>query len=128
MTKRPERSMRQIESAAEAQLREAAERGDFDGLPGMGKPIPGIGEPYDELWWVKSMLKREGLQVHAGGLDLRCDVERGIERALAAPTEEGARAVLAALNRRIAEHNRTSTSGGGLGAIDVDAVLARRRS
>jgi hypothetical protein len=49
------------DSLAEHRIREAQARGEFDNLPGFGKPIPGIDEPYDELWWVKDMLKREGL-------------------------------------------------------------------
>ncbi len=34
------------------------ERGEFDDLPGKGKPLPDAGEPYDELWWVKAWLRR----------------------------------------------------------------------
>lgn len=36
----------------------AQEDGEFDNLPGMGKPIPGAGKPDDELWWFRSWLKR----------------------------------------------------------------------
>ena len=48
------------ETSIDRQLREAAERGEFDGLPGIGKPLTGYGEEYDEDWWVKDWLRREG--------------------------------------------------------------------
>ena len=46
---RPERSeLRLWESAVERQIREAQERGDFDGLPGLGRPLPE--EPWEGDW------------------------------------------------------------------------------
>ena len=42
------------------------QNGEFDHLPGRGKPIPGRGEPYDEDWWIKSYLRREGMGGAAG--------------------------------------------------------------
>jgi hypothetical protein len=47
------------ESVADRLIREAIERGDFDDLPGAGKPIPGAGRPHDPNWWVKSFVDRE---------------------------------------------------------------------
>ena len=38
------------------QIRMAQERGEFDDLPGMGKPLPGRGTQDDELWWLRSYL------------------------------------------------------------------------
>lgn len=52
---------RDWESYAEALIRAAQEEGQFDNLPGFGRPIPGIDEPHDELWWVREKLKREQL-------------------------------------------------------------------
>ena len=40
-------------------IREAMDRGEFDDLPGAGKPLPGAGRPYDPDWWIKSFLDRE---------------------------------------------------------------------
>ena len=48
------------ESSIDRQLREARERGEFDDLPGAGKPLSGAGSEYDEDWWVKDWLQREG--------------------------------------------------------------------
>jgi hypothetical protein len=48
------------ESSIDRQLREAAERGEFDNLPGTGKPLSDHGREYDDDWWVKDWLRREG--------------------------------------------------------------------
>lgn len=37
---------------------EAMDSGDFDDLPGTGKPIPGAGTVDDDLWWVRSWIQR----------------------------------------------------------------------
>lgn len=62
-----------IDTLAEAQIRAAAERGEFDGLPGLGKPIPDLDAPYDELWWVRKWMEREGVdlvrELEAEGID-----------------------------------------------------------
>jgi hypothetical protein len=34
------------------------EAGEFDDLPGTGRPLPGAGVPDDDLWWVRGWLKR----------------------------------------------------------------------
>ena len=39
-------------------IRESMERGEFDDLPGQGKPIPGAGTHDDDLWWVREWIKR----------------------------------------------------------------------
>jgi hypothetical protein len=39
-------------------IKAAQERGDFDNLPGAGKPIPGAGTKDDDMWWVRSWLER----------------------------------------------------------------------
>jgi hypothetical protein len=46
------------ETLSERLIREAIESGDFDDLPGAGKPIPGAGSPDDDLWWVREWLIR----------------------------------------------------------------------
>lgn len=47
------------ESFVDRQIREAIERGEFDDLPGTGRPIPGAGRPHEPNWWVRSFLERE---------------------------------------------------------------------
>ncbi len=60
MTQRKPQGM-SFETWVDKAIREAEERGAFADLPGTGKPIPGAGQPDDELWWVKAKLRREKL-------------------------------------------------------------------
>jgi Domain of unknown function (DUF1992) len=43
-----QKTLRQWESAVDKQIREAQERGDFDRLPGQGRPLPQ--EPWEGDW------------------------------------------------------------------------------
>jgi hypothetical protein len=55
----PQRSPRQWESAVDKQIREAEERGDFDNLPGRGKPLHL--EDWDAEWGIAyHVLKQAG--------------------------------------------------------------------
>ena len=45
-------------------IRAAQEKGEFDDLPGTGKPLPGAGTKDDDLWWVRSWLKRNQEESH----------------------------------------------------------------
>ncbi len=47
----PRFSRRVIERVAENRIRQAYEEGQFENLPGLGRPLPGIEEPYDPLWF-----------------------------------------------------------------------------
>ena len=37
------------------------ERGEFDDLPGAGKPIEDLGVEHDPDWWVKKLVERENI-------------------------------------------------------------------
>ena len=50
-----------FETWIDRQIRDAADRGEFDNLPGAGKPLPGAGRQDDENWWLNSYLRREGV-------------------------------------------------------------------
>ena len=41
------------------QIQEAMARGDFDDLPGYGKPIRDLGSEHDPDWWLKKLVERE---------------------------------------------------------------------
>jgi len=56
------------------QIQQAMERGDFDDLPGYGKPIEGLGGDYDPDWWLKKLIEREHITgVLPPALQLRKD-------------------------------------------------------
>lgn len=54
-------SDRAIQLIAEDKIRTAIEAGEFDHLPGLGKPLPLLEEPYDENWWLRRKLQAEAL-------------------------------------------------------------------
>jgi hypothetical protein len=68
------------ETWIDRQIREGMERGDFDGLPGHGKPIADLDRPHDELWWVRDKLRREGVSYLPPTLALRKDLEDASRR------------------------------------------------
>jgi hypothetical protein len=123
-------SIQKFESFAERKIREAQAEGQFDALPGFGKPIPDLDEPDDENWWIKKKLKREGLVILPPILQARRDIERTLESLRSLQTERQVRACLNALNERIrAAH--FSPAGGppdGVRPVDVEAVVADWRT
>jgi hypothetical protein len=46
-------------SWVDQQIRVAMAKGDFDNLPGSGKPIKGLGTAHDPDWWLKKLIERE---------------------------------------------------------------------
>lgn len=92
-----------FENWIDRQVREAIERGEFDGLPGAGKPIPNL-EENDENWWIKAKLEREGIKPPLpNALALRREVEE-IQRTLAdVRAEAQAREIIEDLNDRVRE-------------------------
>ena len=59
---RPVISDRAIQIVAENKILAAIEAGEFDYLPGLGRPSALIDEPYDPFWWMRRKLQRENLQ------------------------------------------------------------------
>jgi hypothetical protein len=116
------------ESSIDRQLREAAERGEFDNLEGSGKPLPGHGREYDEDWWVKDWLEREGATagVIPPTLALRREVEDLEARVDRLRAEREVRDYVAELNERI-RRARVGLMDGPpvlLSPRDADAVVA----
>ena len=91
------------ESSIDRQLREATERGEFDNLPGTGKPFQDAGHEYDEDWWVKDWLRREGgtSGVLPGTLRVRREAEDLPRLADGRSTEKAVRELVAEVNERI---------------------------
>ena len=96
-----------FESWIEQQIRDALEKGLFDDLPGSGKPLPDLDEPYDPLWWVKRKLRDENLSLLPDALQIRLDLDKALE----ARTETELREALSELNERIARLNSRETEG-----------------
>ncbi|MGH8991056.1 MAG: DUF1992 domain-containing protein [Acidimicrobiia bacterium] len=113
------------ESWVERQIREAMERGEFDNLPGQGKPIPDLHLPYDELWWIRKKLREEKISHVPMSLAVRKELDEIMERIAAAGTEAEVRRHVEAINERIRYVNSHTTSGppSDLVPLDVERVL-----
>jgi hypothetical protein len=113
------------ESAVEKAIREATERGEFDDLPGKGKPLPRIEGGED--WWVRRYVQREGLPADAllpTAVQLRKEAEKLPETVADLPTEEAVRRVVADLNARIAAWIRNPDGPRlPLRRVDADQVI-----
>lgn len=119
------------ESAFEAQIRQAQERGDFDNLPGMGKPLPGAGEAYDENWWLKEWVKREDIAgVLPASLMLRKEAEDLMEVLVRKTSEIEVRRIVGELNARILKAQRGLIDGPPvvLSIFDMEEVVGEWRS
>jgi hypothetical protein len=114
----------------ERKIREAAERGAFDNLPGAGKPIPDLDKPHDELWWIKRKLRDEELASLPPTIALRKEAEEALTAAARAGGEAEVRAIVAAINAKIADGNRKAASGPplNLAPSDPERVVARWRA
>ena len=117
------------ESAVERQIREAQERGEFDDLPGAGKPLPDIDRPYDELWWVRRKMRSEGLSYLPPSLQLRKDREHALARVARARSEAAVREIVQETNEHIRLVNRTGLEGppSQVAPLDEEQVVIRWR-
>src|SRR5207248_546242 len=99
------------ESWVDLQIRDARERGEFDNLPATGRRIASMELSDDENWWIKQLVRREKLSVLPPSLQLRKDVEDAVDRIAQTRSEAEVRSILAAINQRIVDANRTSLDG-----------------
>jgi Domain of unknown function (DUF1992) len=119
------------ESRIDRQIREAQERGDFDNLPGSGKPLPDRGELHDENWWIKELVRREKLTGLAPeSLRIRKEAEELMERLASISFEASVREIVADLNRRIELARRGLVDGPPVvvAPFDVEDVLEAWRA
>src|SRR5690349_18830490 len=133
-----ERMARQHEYV-DLQIKQAMERGDFDNLPGAGKPLKDLGTQHDPNWWVKQLIEREKITgVLPPALQLRKDdaeLEAKLDRHTA---ESEVRRELEEFNARVMKARYTPVDGPPLITMprDVEAEvdawrerrLARRRA
>jgi len=111
-------------------VRRAQEEGEFSELPGAGKPLPGLAEPYDPDWWVKKLIQREQLSLLPPSLELLRKVESELAKIRELSDESQVRARIVALNREIAKVNARGSEGPPtrLGPLDVEDVVAEWRA
>jgi len=109
----------------EAQIRAAQERGDFDDLPGAGKPLE-LPSVYDPDWWVKSYVRREGIDTSAlvhPTIALRREADTFPESLAELTSEEQVRAVLEDFNQRVVAEWRRPVAGPSLPVVARQVVV-----
>jgi len=118
----------------EAQIRAAQERGDFDDLPGAGKPLD-LPEVHDPDWWVKSYVRREGIDTSAlvhPTIALRREADSFPESLASLTREDQVRAVLEDFNRRVTAEWRRPVAGPSLPVVArqvaVEPLIERWRA
>jgi len=118
------------ETWIEELIHNAREAGEFEGLEGAGKPIPGIADPYDPDWWVKKLLQREKLTVLPPALELLRKVEVGLVALWSMSREADVRIRVATMNAEITKVNSRVAEGPPtrLAPLDVDEIVGEWRA
>jgi Domain of unknown function (DUF1992) len=113
------------------QIQQAMARGDFDNLPGAGKPIRGLGTQHDPDWWVRQLVEREKITgVLPPALQLRKDDAELDAQLDALPTEAQVREALEEFNARVIKARYTPVDGPPLitQTRDVEAEVTAWRA
>lgn len=97
-----------IESAIQVAIR----RGDFDDLPGAGKPIEGLGDHHDPDWWIRRKIETENLTGLGPPAILLRNEDRELDDHLdLLGREADVREVLEDFNRRVIDARRQLQGG-----------------
>lgn len=114
----------------EVRIQQAMRKGDFDDLPGAGKPIGNLGEVHDPDWWIRRKIEREKISgLGPPALTLRTE-DAGMDARLdAMVSERDVRETLDDFNRRVIEARRQLLGGPPVVTPlrDVDAEVERWR-
>ncbi|MFF1876390.1 DUF1992 domain-containing protein [Leifsonia sp. NPDC058230] len=95
----------------EITIQQAIRRGEFDNLPGAGKPLD-LGRPNDPDWWIRRKIERERLTgLGPPALTLRTEDAELDGRLDAMGTEQRVREMLEDFNSRVI-HARRQLQGG----------------
>lgn len=112
------------------QVRHAIERGEFDNLPGAGRPLGDLGALEDRDWWLKKLIEREHITgVLPEALQLRKDDAALDARLADQPSEKALRRTVEEFNARIVAARRQLQGGPPVitPLRDVEAEVVRWR-
>jgi hypothetical protein len=105
-------TMDQRAHVIENAIQQAIRRGEFDDLPGAGKPLPGLTGTHDPDWWIRRKIEREQLTgLGPPALTLRtehAEFEAKLDRLA---SERAVREQVADFNRRVVEARRQLQGG-----------------
>ncbi len=113
-------------------VQRAIERGEFDGLPGAGKPIDDLGTTHDPDWWLKRFIEREQITGFLPpALSLRVEDARLDDVLDAESTERRVRELLEDFNARVLDARRQLQGGPPVitptRGVDAEVVAWRQR-
>jgi hypothetical protein len=111
----------------EISIQQAIRRGDFDDLPGVGKPLGKHITSNDPNWWIRQKIEREKLTgLGPPALTLRTENAGLDERLDGAPSETAVRELLEDFNARVIEARRQLQGGPPVvtPTRDIDAEVA----
>ncbi|TDP99378.1 MULTISPECIES: J-domain-containing protein [unclassified Leifsonia] len=123
-------TMEQRAQIVETSIQQAIRRGDFDNLPGAGKPLPGLTGTHDPDWWIRRKIEREQLTgLGPPALLLRtedAELDAKLDRLA---SESAVREHLESFNRRVIEARRQLQGGPPVitRTRDVEEEVARWR-
>jgi hypothetical protein len=111
------------------QVQQSIQRGDFDNLPGAGKPIKNLDRDHDPDWWVKQLVEREQIVVLPPSVQLRKDDAELDVLLDTQTTEDGARRIVEEFNERVIAARYGAPEGPPLITMprDAEATLAAWR-
>jgi Domain of unknown function (DUF1992) len=114
----------------ESQLQLAQNQGEFDNLPGAGKPLK-LADEHDPDWWVKDFIRREDVETEAllpPAMLLRKEKQQVHDKIRGMRRESEVREYLADLNKRIRLSIRDTTGPVvPTGPVNEDAIIAQWR-
>jgi hypothetical protein len=96
----------------ETELQQAIRRGEFDNLPGAGKPLDGLSDRHDPDWWIRRKIEREQLSgLGPPALTLRVESAQLHERLDRIHREDEVRTAVEDFNHRVIEARRQLLGG-----------------
>ncbi|WP_345751395.1 DnaJ family domain-containing protein [Microbacterium rhizophilus] len=114
-------------AVVEQAIQHAIRRGEFENLPGAGKPLTGLGQSHDPDWWIRRKIEQENLRgLGPPALALRVEDAELDDRLDRMTREQDVRETLEDFNRRV-KHARLQLLGGPpvvTPTRDVEAEIA----
>lgn len=96
----------------ETAIQQAIRRGDFDNLPGSGKPLEGLSDRHDPDWWIRRKIEAEQLRgLGPPALTLRVEHAEMEQRLDELRDESDVRESVHDFNRRVIEARRQLLGG-----------------
>jgi len=122
--------MEQQQTWVDLQVQQAMARGDFDDLPGAGKPIEDLGTTHDPDWWLKRLVERERIAVLPPSVQLRKEDAALDDRLAALGSEQEVRREVEDFNGRVVAARYRLPEGPPLVTMprDVEETVAAWRA